>query len=65
MSQPLLNEITDFNGNKWPSQWVDTYNNYTTHFNDIKGSGDLANQEREAILNRRHQFFVLCLNSFK
>ena len=56
--QKILSEITDFNGNKWPKHWVETYNNYTRHFNSIMGSGALADMEREAVLNRRHQFFV-------
>jgi len=56
-AQPILDSITDFNGNAWHPSAVASYNNYTTHFNSCRGTGKLADLERDAILDRRHQYF--------
>jgi len=60
--QPILKSITDINGNEWNATQVSTYNTYTESINATANrslaSGSLALAEREAWLNRRHQYYV-------
>jgi len=50
--------MTDYNGNQWPQQWVNTYNNLTSLIESTYG-----NQLREKYLNERHAFYVLCVKA--
>lgn len=47
-------------GKSWPDAWVDTYNNYSSHIASIAGDSPMCFAERDAIADRRHQFFVQC-----
>jgi hypothetical protein len=48
--------MVDLNGNTWPQQWVDTYNNMTRLINSTYGV-----ELREEYLNQRHRFYMLCV----
>jgi len=54
--------FSDFNGNQWCNQWVDSYNNYTRSINKSAGipikTGSLTDLERNAALDIRHSFYV-------
>lgn len=49
--------MTDINGNTWPEQWVDTYNNLTRL---IEGTYGVELKER--YLEERHRLYVLCMH---
>ena len=48
--------MTDYNGNQWPQQWVDTYDNMTRLIDSTYGE-----ELREKYLNERHAFYMLCV----
>ena len=47
--------MTDFNGNTWPKEWADTYNNLTRLI-----EGTYGVELKEQYLNERHRFYVMC-----
>jgi len=52
--------MKDYNGNQWPEQWVDTYNNMTRLILSTYGV-----ELRETYLNQRHAFYVLCAKTLQ
>ena len=65
--QPLISlNFTDMNGNTWPIEWINCYNNLTI---DINKSADihlktnsLTAIERNFLLDQRHKNYVLFCN---
>ena len=55
--------FVDYNGNAWCNAWVDTYNNYSRHILSIAGDSSMCFDERDAVADRRHQFFVSISNA--
>ena len=60
--QPLLDTITDYNGNVWNDQQVKVYNDYTRRINKSANKplsdGSLALEERESLLARRAAYYA-------
>lgn len=54
--------FVDYNNNTWIDSWVDTYNNYSRHILSISGSSPMCFDERDAIADKRHQFFASIAN---
>lgn len=58
--------FSDISGNQWCNQWVDSYNGYTQTINKYANkdivNGSLTFNELEGYLNRRHSFYVACMN---
>jgi len=52
--------MKDYNGNVWPQQWADTYNNMTRLIASTYGL-----ELRETYLNQRHAFYVLCVKTLE
>ncbi len=52
----------DYNYNLWCDAWVDSYNNYSRHILSVKGNSPMCFAERDAIADRRHQFFSSIAN---
>ena len=48
--------MVDLNGNTWPQQWADAYNNMTRLIESTYGV-----ELREEYLNQRHRFYMLCV----
>jgi len=52
--------MIDYNGNRWPKQWVNTYDNMTRLIDTTYGK-----ELRETYLNQRHAFYVLCAKTLE
>lgn len=52
--------FTDFNGNTWTNKEVQTYDQFTWEINRTKNP-----DVREFLLDQRHRFFVMVLNSYR
>ena len=60
--QGMMDSVTDINGNEWMPSQVACYNDYTRRINAFAGrpmkSDSEAFTHREALLDRRHAFYV-------
>lgn len=50
--------FVDYNGHLWCDAWVDSYNNYSRHIASVSGDSPMCYAERDAIADRRHEFFA-------
>ena len=54
--------FVDYNGHKWSDANIDSYNNYSKAILSIIGDSYLCYEARDAIADRRHQFFATIVN---
>jgi hypothetical protein len=59
---PMDYGFVDYNGNHWCNAWVETYNNYSRHILSVSGDSPMCYEERDAIADKRHQFFASISN---
>ena len=52
--------FTDFNGNTWTNKEVQAYDQFTWEINRTKNP-----DVREFLLDQRHRFFVMVLDSYR
>ena len=60
--QGMMDSVTDINGNEWTSSQVACYNDYTRRIDVFANRPMTSDSEafvyREALLDRRHEFYV-------
>lgn len=63
-TQPMLDTLTDMDGNLWPDSMLASYNNFTHYINQSANievvPGSLVDAERTFFLDQRHKHYVQC-----
>lgn len=68
-AQPLLDSVTDMDGNTWTQAETAAYNDLTDKINASADrpieSGSLVEQEREFYLDQRHRLHVNTMQAYR